>query len=117
MRHEYKAIWVHLYRKHKMSIDTYTRTYKARLKDELVMKGMSQVLDRDKENVSVSIDNYLETQSRLGKESKDDPSWANCSLHQCSICSKKFWSNLKFHWHIKRAHNIVRYVTIANTVF
>ena len=32
--------------------------------------------------------------------------WYDCSEHVCRICDKSFWSNLRFHWHIKRDHGI-----------
>ena len=108
VRHEHKMIVRHL-AKHRLDIENYTRTFRSKLVGELKVKGMNYVVEREQEKFdSVSLDTYLKTNIK-DKESSDDSlmeSWYDCSQHKCGICDAVFWSNLKFHWHIKRVHGI-----------
>ena len=44
---------------------------------------------------------------RAGGQDQDPlEGWADCSEHRCKLCGHTAWSNLRFHWHVKREHGI-----------
>ena len=107
VRQEYKIIFHHL-TKHQVDLETYTNTYRDRLVAELEGKGMGYIVEREKQlKGGVSLEEFLQ---RNQKPSEPDQrlleNWYDCSEHVCRICDKSFWSNLRFHWHIKRDHGI-----------
>ena len=106
IRHEYKCIFHHL-SKHQIDMETYTKTYKSELICELKEKGMEYVINREKEVFSkVSLEEYNKSNEETD-DGKLMESWYDCSQHSCAICGETFWSNLKFHWHVKRDHGLL----------
>ena len=122
IRHDQRVIFQHL-SKHRMDIETYTRTYKDEIIRELDQKGMDYILKRDSEASDLlTIDDYLTTKKKmqecfgisigrspgftLAHEKEIMDSWYDCSEHKCALCGHSSWSNLRFHWHIKREHGL-----------
>ena len=109
VRHDYKAIFTHL-SKHKMDLETYALQFRPMLEAELRGKGMGYVVERaEKAAGALSVDEYL---TKRGQEQSTAPvqdpmdGWADCSEHLCAICGETCWSNLRFHWHVKRVHGM-----------
>ena len=106
VKHEYKSIFHHLY-KHQIDLETYTNTFKSHLLSELKEKNMGYIVDKDEKlSKAPNLDEFLETNVK----SDDDElmeNWADCSQHSCAICGQLSWSNLRFHWHIKREHGLL----------
>jgi len=106
IRHEYKIIFQHL-SKHKLDIETYATRYRDLLVKELTDKGMTYIIEREAVNrATISIEDYLLKHNTIGDVSDPMEGWFDCSEHRCALCEKTFWSNLRFHWHIKREHGI-----------
>ena len=108
IRHEYRVIFHHLAR-HQTDLESYTKMYKEQLVAELQKKGMGYIVEREREiSTAVSIEEYLEKHKKVPVSKEDNlmDNWYDCSQHHCKICDKSFWSNLRFHWHIKREHGI-----------
>ena len=122
IRHDHRVIFHHL-SKHGMDIETYTKTYKAEIIDELREKAMDYILTKDREvSGLLTVDEYLSTKKKMeecfgrtigssprynnAEEKEIMESWYDCSEHRCAQCGLSFWSNLRFHWHIKREHKI-----------
>eukprot|EP00092_Neocalanus_flemingeri_P030405 GFUD01033005.1.p1 GENE.GFUD01033005.1~~GFUD01033005.1.p1 ORF type:complete len:1447 (+),score=438.90 GFUD01033005.1:81-4421(+) len=106
IRHEYKVIFQHL-SKHKLDLETYAARFRDKLVKELTDKEMTYIVDRETDSRSIiSLEEYLAN----NKTSIDTPDpmegWFDCSEHKCVLCARTFWSNLRFHWHIKREHGI-----------
>ena len=105
VRHDYKTIFTHL-TKHKMDLESYAVQFRTHLESELKEKGMGYVLDRAvKSEAALTLTQWLGQQP---KKTNSDPldGWADCSEHVCNLCGETFWSNLRFHWHVKRQHRI-----------
>ena len=105
IRHDYKTIFTHL-TKHKMDLESYAIQFRSLLETELKEKGMGYVLER-----AVKSEGALTLAQWLGQQPKQasiDPldGWADCSEHLCKLCGETFWSNLRFHWHVKRQHGL-----------
>merc|ERR1719167_847413 len=67
---------------------------------------MGYILERAKRSEgALTVDQWLLKQP---KRSFIDPleGWADCSEHLCKLCGEISWSNLRFHWHVKRQHGI-----------
>ena len=108
IRHEYRIIFQHLSR-HQTDLHSYTKLYRDQLVEELEKKNMGYVVEREKQiSTAVSIEEYLEKHKNVSDVKEDNlmDNWYDCSQHLCKICDKSFWSNLRFHWHIKREHGI-----------
>ena len=122
IRHDHRVIIQHL-SKHRMDLETYTKTYKDEIIEELRGKEMEYILTRDNEATGqLSVDDYLSTKKKMeecfGRTIGTNPrytnveekeimeSWYDCSEHKCALCGHSFWSNLRFHWHIKREHKL-----------
>ncbi len=123
IKHDHRVIIQHL-SKHRMDLETYTSTYKAEIVEELRDKEMEYILTRDSDASGLmSVDDYLSTKKKMeecfGRTIGSTPrysnveekeimeSWYDCSEHKCALCGQSFWSNLRFHWHIKREHKLV----------
>jgi len=107
IRHEYKVIFQHL-SKHKLDLEAYACRFRDKLVQELTDKGMAYILERETDSQGIiSLQDYL----ARNKSAVDTPDpmdgWYDCSEHKCALCENIFWSNLRFHWHIKREHGIV----------
>ena len=105
IRHDYKTIFTHL-TKHKMDLESYAVQFRSLLETELKEKGMGYVLDRAvKSESALTLAQWLRQQP---KQTNIDPldGWADCSEHLCKLCGETSWSNLRFHWHVKRQHGI-----------
>ena len=108
MRQEYKVIFHHL-TKHQLDLETYTNTYRDQLVAELESKGMGYIVEREKQiKGAVTLEEYLQRNKKPSSEPDERlmENWYDCSQHVCKICDKSFWSNLRFHWHIKREHGM-----------
>ena len=106
IRHEYKIIFQHL-SKHKLDIETYATRYRDNLVKELTDKGMAYVLERESDiRSTISLEDYLVKHNIGGDTTDPMEGWYDCSEHRCALCDKTFWSNLRFHSHIKREHGI-----------
>ena len=105
IRHDYKTIFTHL-TKHKMDLESYAVQFRNLLEIELKQKGMGYVLERAvKSEGALTLAQWLQQQP---KQNSIDPleGWADCSEHLCKLCGETSWSNLRFHWHVKRQHGI-----------
>jgi len=105
IRHDYKTIFTHL-TKHKMDLESYALQFRLLLETELKEKGMGYVLDRAvKSEGALTLAEWLRQQPQ---QTSIDPldGWADCSEHLCKLCGETSWSNLRFHWHVKRQHGI-----------
>jgi len=106
IRHEYKVIFQHL-SKHKLDIETYATRYRDNLVKELTDKGMTYVMERESDiRSSITLEDYLLKHNIRGDATDPMEGWYDCSEHRCALCDKTFWSNLRFHSHIKREHGI-----------
>ena len=106
MRHEYTDIHIHL-RNHKLDIESYATKYRIQLQKELTDKEMTYVLRRESDAESkISLVNYLAKHNVEGDVTNLMAGWYDCSEYRCGLCDETFWSNLRFHLHIKRQHGL-----------
>lgn len=108
IRHDYKTIFTHL-TKHKMDIEAYAVEFRPFLETELKEKRMGYVVEKALESASaLTVEEYLSKRTGTDLQDQTDPmdGWSDCSEHKCAICDHTAWSNLRFHWHVKRQHGI-----------
>ena len=92
-----------------MDLETYATMFRSRLEQELRDKGMEYVVERaGQAEGALGLEEYLGRRAGAASCSAPDPieGWADCSEHVCAICGETAWSNLRFHWHVKRQHGI-----------
>merc|ERR1711915_924860 len=92
---------------HKIDVESYACKFRNKLEDELRVKDMTYIIERENSNKNiVTLEKYLASNKVESDNCLTMDGWFDCSEHKCAICDKIFWSNLRFHWHIKRDHGI-----------